>query len=178
MGTNRAANAQAYGVDRPREVDFDEVINRLRHFVRSGCGWRMLPMHFGAGRWSTAGPRVGARFLFQLALDRERAGREEGPTAGAIDNQSVKAPQAETAGYEAFKKLSAERHLAIESDGRLLMVNITRRHRDSTGWPDAGSPSLLFNGNVRKHRFAIISCWNEESGPPYSCRRSISPARV
>jgi len=36
---------------RPREVDFREVINAVRYLVRSGCGWRMLPVHFGA--WQT-----------------------------------------------------------------------------------------------------------------------------
>jgi transposase len=36
---------------RPREVDFREVINAVRYLVRSGCGWRMLPIHFGA--WQT-----------------------------------------------------------------------------------------------------------------------------
>ena len=40
---------------RPREVDFREVINAVRYLVRSGCGWRMLPIHFGPGRRSTAG---------------------------------------------------------------------------------------------------------------------------
>ena len=29
---------------RPREVDFREVINAVRYLVRSGCGWRMLPV--------------------------------------------------------------------------------------------------------------------------------------
>jgi transposase len=36
---------------RPREVDFREVINAVRYLVRSGGGWRMLPIHFGA--WQT-----------------------------------------------------------------------------------------------------------------------------
>lgn len=33
---------------RPREVDFREVINAVHYLVCSGCGWRMLPVHFGA----------------------------------------------------------------------------------------------------------------------------------
>ncbi|WP_287118910.1 transposase [Mesorhizobium sp.] len=37
---------------RPREVDFRQVINAVRYLVRSGCGWRMLPIHFGP--WQTA----------------------------------------------------------------------------------------------------------------------------
>ena len=36
-----------------------------------------------------------------LMIDRERAGREASPTAGVIDSQTVKAPMAETRGYDA-----------------------------------------------------------------------------
>ena len=36
---------------RPQEVEFREVINAVRDRVRSGCGWRMLPVHFG--HWRT-----------------------------------------------------------------------------------------------------------------------------
>lgn len=32
---------------RPREVDFRELINAVRYLLRSGCGWRMPPNHFG-----------------------------------------------------------------------------------------------------------------------------------
>ena len=75
---------------RPREVDFREVINAVRYLVRSGCGWRMLPIHFGP--WQTVYGwfrELARRFLFQtihdveLMLDRERQGREQSPSAGA-----------------------------------------------------------------------------------------------
>ncbi|SEJ90524.1 Putative transposase of IS4/5 family [Sphingobium sp. AP50] len=38
---------------RPREIDFREVINAVRYLVRSGCGWRMLPVHNTSSRVST-----------------------------------------------------------------------------------------------------------------------------
>jgi transposase len=66
----------------------------------------MLPIHFGA--WQTVHGwfrELVRRFLFQtihdleLMLDRERQGREQSPSAGVIDSQSVKAPHAETRGY-------------------------------------------------------------------------------
>jgi transposase len=65
---------------RPREVEFREVINAVRYLVRSGCGWRMLPAHFG--HWRTVYGwfrELARRFLFQtihdvaLMVDRERA---------------------------------------------------------------------------------------------------------
>ena len=43
-----------------------------------------------------------------------------------IDSQSVKAPHAETRGYDAGKKIvGRKRHIAVDTDGRLLMVNLT-----------------------------------------------------
>ncbi|MFT8520603.1 IS5 family transposase [Gluconobacter oxydans] len=118
---------------RPREVEFREVINALRYLVRPGCGWRMLPIHFG--HWRTVYGwfrELARRFLFQtihdveLMLDREQADREASPTAAVIDNQSIKAPHAKTKGYDAGKKIvGRKRHIAVDTDGRLLMVNLT-----------------------------------------------------
>ena len=57
---------------RPREVDFREVINAVRYLVRSGCGWRMLPIHFGP--WQTVYGwfrELARRFLFQTIHDIE-----------------------------------------------------------------------------------------------------------
>jgi transposase len=118
---------------RPREIEFREVINAVRYLVRSGCGWRMLPVHFG--HWRTVYGwfrELARRFLFQtihdieLMLDRERAGREASPSAAVVDSQSVKAPHAEARGYDAAKKVvGRKRHIAVDTDGRLLMVNLT-----------------------------------------------------
>ena len=81
---------------RPREIEFREVINAVRYLVRSGCGWRMLPIHFG--HWRTVYGwfrELARRFLFQtihdvaLMLDRELTGREASPSAAVIDSQSV-----------------------------------------------------------------------------------------
>lgn len=83
----------------PPEIEFRKVINAVRYLVRSGCGWRMLPIHFG--HWRTVYGwfrELARRFLFQtihdveLMLDREQAGRDASPTAAVIDSQSVKAP--------------------------------------------------------------------------------------
>ena len=106
---------------RPREVDFREVINAVRYLVRSGCGWRMLPIHIGP--WQTVYGwfrELAQRFLFQtihdlaLMADRERAGREASPSAGVIGSQSVKAPYAETRGYDAGKSAPRGRASSME----------------------------------------------------------------
>lgn len=118
---------------RPK-VDMREMLNAIRYMARSGGGWRMLPVHFGP--WQTVYwwfRRFVRRLLFRtihdvaLMLDRERAGREAQPTAGVLDSQTVKAPHAPGGGgYDAAKRTKGrKRHVAVDTDGRLLMVNLT-----------------------------------------------------
>jgi transposase len=148
---------------RPREVDLREIINALRYLVRSGCGWEMLPVHFGP--WQTVYwwfRRLMRRFLFQtihdlaLMCDRERAGREASPSAGVIDSQSIKAPAAGAQrGYDAGKKvLGRKRHIAVDTDGRLLMVHLTPADISDS----AGAQTILDGIRKRwpwvKHLFA------------------------
>src|ERR1700676_4749525 len=119
---------------RPREVDLREIMNAIRYLVRTGCGWRMLPKDFPP--WETVYwwfRRFVRQFLFRtihdvsLMLDRERQGREASPTGGIIDSQSVKAPApGAQRGYDAGKKVvGRKRHVVVDTDGRLLMVNPT-----------------------------------------------------
>ena len=59
-------------------------------------------------------------------LDRERAGREASPNAGITDSQSIKAVSAEARGYDAVNKVvGCKRHIAVDTDERLLMVHLT-----------------------------------------------------
>jgi transposase len=59
-------------------------------------------------------------------LDREVARREASPSGGVIDSQSVKAPYAKERGYDAGKKIvGRKRHIAVDTDGRLLLVRLT-----------------------------------------------------
>ena len=61
-----------------------------------------------------------------LKLDRERERREQSPTAAVVDSQSIKAPAAESRGIDAGKKVvGRKRHIAVDTDDRLLMVNLT-----------------------------------------------------
>jgi transposase len=61
-----------------------------------------------------------------LMVDRERVGREASPSAGVLDSQSIKAPAAKKRGFDAGKKVTGrKRHIAVDTDGRLLMVNLT-----------------------------------------------------
>ena len=118
---------------RQREVDLREVLNAIRYLTRTGCGWRMLPKDFPP--WQTVYwwfRRFVRLLLFQtihdvaLMLDRERAGREASPTGGVLDSQAVKAPAAKERGFDGGKKITGrKRHVAVDTDGRLLMINLT-----------------------------------------------------
>jgi putative transposase len=128
---------------RKPKVDLREILNAIRTMARSGGGWRMLPVHFGP--WQTVYwwfRRFMRRLLFRtvhdvmLMLDREQHGREASPSAGVIDSQSVKAPHAPGGGgYDAAKRTKGrKRHVAVDTDGRLLMVNLTTADvQDATG---------------------------------------------
>lgn len=115
-------------------VDLRQILNAIRYLARAGCGWRMLPTDFAP--WPTVYwwfRRFVRRLLFRtihdiaLMLDRERCGREASPSAGVLDSQTVKAPAAPNGGgYDAAKKLKGrKRHIAVDTDGRLLMVSLT-----------------------------------------------------
>ena len=117
---------------RKAKVDMREVLNALlRYLARTGCGWRMLPVHFPA--WQTVYwwfRKLLRRFLFQtihdiaVMIDRELQGREASPNAGVVDSQTVKAPNG--GGYDAGKKTKGrKRHIAVDTDGHLLMLNVT-----------------------------------------------------
>jgi putative transposase len=127
----------------PRRTDLREVLNAIRYLVRSGCEWRMLPIHFPP--WQTVYwwfRRLARRLMFRtiheiaLMIDRARGGRTVEPSAAVLDSQSVKAPAAHgTRGYDGAKKIvGRKRHIAVDTDGRLLMVNLTTADiADSTG---------------------------------------------
>lgn len=81
--------------------------------------------------------RLMRRFLFRtidgltLMLDRMCEQREVVPSAGIVDSQSVKMPGARERGYDAHKKISGrKRHIAVDTDGRLLAMNPVRYQSD------------------------------------------------
>ena len=133
-------------------VDLREMLNAIRYMARSGGGWRMLPHNFGP--WQTVYwwfRRFVRRMLFQtihdvsLMLDRELAGREASPSGGIIDSQTIKAPSGTIRGYDAAKKtIGRKRHVAVDTDGRLLMVKLT-----AADVSDGAGAQLILEG-VRK----------------------------
>ena len=62
----------------------------------------------------------------EVSSPNDMVGREASPTAGVIDSQTVRTPMAEQRGCDAGKKIvGRKRHIAVDTDGRLLAVNLT-----------------------------------------------------
>ena len=147
---------------RRREVDLREVLNAIRYLARTGCGWRMLPKDFPP--WQTVYwwfRRFVRRLLFRtihdvaLMLDRERVGREASPTGGVLDSQSVKAPAAKERGFDGGKKITGrKRHIAVDTDGRLLMVNLTPADISDSAGAQAILDAIRKRWPWLKHLFA------------------------
>ena len=143
-------------------VDLRETLNAIRYMARSGGGWRMLPTNFDP--WQTVHwwfRRFVRRMLFQtihdvsLMLDRERAGRKASPSDGVLDSQTVKAPHAKARGYDANKKIvGRKRHIAIDTDGRLLMVNLTTADISDIAGAQAILDTVRKRWRQLKHLFA------------------------
>jgi putative transposase len=143
-------------------VDLREILNAIRYMARSGGGWRMLPTNFDP--WQTVYwwfRRFVRLLLFRtihdvaLMIDREFTGREASPSAAVIDSQTVKAPAARERGYDANKKIvGRKRHIAVDTDGRLLMVNLTTADISDSAGAQAILDAIRRRWPWVKHLFA------------------------
>ena len=143
-------------------TDLREVLNALRYLARTGGGWRMPPND--CPPWQTVYwwvRRFMRRLLFRtihdvaLMLDCAREGREKSPTAAVVDSQSFKAPQAETKGYDAARKIvGRKRYIAVDTDGRLLMVNPTTADISDSACAQAIVAAVRKRWPWLKHLFA------------------------
>lgn len=118
----------------PPTINRRQLVDACCYVVRTGCSWRMLPVDFPRWqnvyrtfrRWSEQGK-------FELMHDRlraqwrERARRNDEPTAAVLDSQSTRSsPQGGDSGFDAGKKVKGrKRHLVVDTLGLLLAVSVT-----------------------------------------------------
>jgi len=116
---------------RRRATDMREVLNALLYIAASGCAWRLLPKCFPPVStvqryfyaWRNAGLLEAMNTVLVMNL-REIEGREASPSAGVVDNQSVKTTESGgPCGYDAGKKIKGrKRHILTDTCGFLIFI--------------------------------------------------------
>lgn len=118
----------------PPTISRRKLVDACCYVVRTGCSWRMLPSDFPRWqnvyrtfrRWSEQGKFEQMHDRLR-ALWRERAKRNDEPTAAVLDSQSTRgSPQGGDTGFDAGKKVKGrKRHLVVDTLGLLLAVSVT-----------------------------------------------------
>lgn len=112
------------------------IVNAILYLLRTGCAWRQLPADFPPYQtvyryfraWRADGT---VDRLHELLRDRLRAaeGRDQPPTAGVVDAQSVHGAATvgrDSRGYDAGKRTNGrKRHVVVDTLGLLLVVMVT-----------------------------------------------------
>jgi putative transposase len=123
---------EPYTTGRPRKIDLREVLNAIYYMNKTGCQWRYLPKDFPSyslvsyyyQKWvyNKTWGRLNTTLRQQL---RKKSVRDENPSAGIIDTQSVKGTPESTleSGFDGGKLIKGrKRHIVVYTIGYILIV--------------------------------------------------------
>jgi putative transposase len=126
--------SKSLDMERNRKYDLREIVNAILYLVKTGCQWRMLPgdfpkwtiVYYYFSVWKKNGvlEEIHESLVEKI---RKKQGKNEDPSVGIIDAQSVKSTlvSSENKGFDAGKKIKGiKRHIIVDTLGLILAVVI------------------------------------------------------